>query len=78
MDIDQNIVDDSGTGQDEAHKILRTFCDNGFDGDTERAALALGRDASDIQEMLDAGAEIDDDLVMKIRGIAKEREITID
>jgi hypothetical protein len=78
MDIDQNIVDDSGTDQDEAQTLLRAFCENGFDGDDERAGLALGRPASEIREMIGGDLEIDDDLVMKARGIAQERGIALE
>jgi hypothetical protein len=75
MDIDQNTVDDEGTGQAEAVEMLRAFCDNGFNGDIDQAALALGRTTGDLREMLDGTTEIDDDLVSKLRGIAQERSI---
>ena len=77
MDIDQNIVDDEGTGQDEARETLSAFCEDGFGGDTEKAARALGRPPTEIREMLDGNQQIDDDLLMKIRGIAKERGIGV-
>jgi hypothetical protein len=77
MDIDQNIVDDEGTGQDEAREMLRAFCEDGFGGDTEKAAQALGRPTGEIREMLDRESQVDDDLVMKVRGIAKERGIGV-
>jgi hypothetical protein len=77
MDIDQNIVDDSGTGQDDAQEMLRTFCENGFNGDDTQAGLVLGRPASEIREMIVGDLEIDDDLVMKARGIARERGISL-
>lgn len=78
MDIDQDTIDDAGAPQDDAYEMLRAFCDNGFEGDAERAALALGREASEIHDMLDGNAEIDGDLAMKIRGIAHERGITVE
>jgi len=78
MDIDQNVVDDSGTGQDDAQDMLRAFCENGFDGDDQQAGLVLGRPASEIREMIDGDLEIDDDLAMKARGIAQERGISLD
>jgi hypothetical protein len=77
MDLENNIVDDEGTGQDEAREILQSFCDNGFGGDDGRAGLALGRPASEIREMLSGETAIDDDLVMKARGIAKERGLDL-
>jgi hypothetical protein len=76
MDIDQNAVDNRETGQ-EARDMLRAFCEKGFESDPNRAALALGRNATDIREMLDGVTEIDDDLAMKVRGIARERGISV-
>ena len=78
MDIGQNVVDSEGTDQDEAREILSAFCENGFDGDTEKAAEVLGRRSGDIRSMLDGESSIDDDLAMKIRGIAEERGIEVD
>jgi hypothetical protein len=78
MDIDQNIVDDEGTDQDEARKGLRAFCENGFDGDMEKAAEVLGRRSGDIRAMLSGESQIDDDLAMKFRGIANERGIEVE
>jgi hypothetical protein len=77
MEVESNIVDDRGTGQDQAHEILKAFCDNGFNGDNEKAGLVLGRPPGEIREMLDGGLDIDDDLAMKVRGIAEERGIAL-
>ena len=77
MDINNNIVDDAGTDQDQARDILQAFCNNGFDGDMEKAGLALGRPAGELNEMLDGDTAVDDDLVMKARGIANERGFNI-
>ena len=77
MEVENNIVDDAGTDQDEARELLRAFCDKGFDGDVERAAVALGRPAPALSEMMDGRDEIDDDLVMKLRGISNERGIAV-
>jgi plasmid maintenance system antidote protein VapI len=78
MDLDQNDVDSSGTGQAEARDMLRAFCQNGFEGDENRAAVALGRPGSEIREMLDGQTAIDDDLAAKVRGIARERDFRVD
>jgi len=40
-------------------------------------ALALGRDDDEIGEFLTGENEVDDDLLMKIRGIAQQRHIDI-
>jgi len=77
MEIKENIVDDTGSDQGDARMILREFCDNGFAGDIERAAIALGRPSSELNEMLSGQLEIDDDLVMKLRGISQERGFAV-
>jgi len=77
MEVENNIVDDAGTDQEDARELLRAFCDKGFDGDVERAAVALGRPAPALVEMMDGRDEIDDDLVMKLRGISNERGIAV-
>ena len=77
MEVENNIVDDAGTDQDDARELLRAFCEKGFDGDIERTAVALGRPASSLRELMDGEGEIDDDLVMKLRGISNERGIAV-
>jgi hypothetical protein len=57
---------------------LAQLHDRGFGGDTFMLALALGREEEQIREMLDGNAEMDEDLEMKVRGIAQERNIEID
>ncbi|HSU25830.1 MAG TPA: hypothetical protein VLI65_07610 [Pyrinomonadaceae bacterium] len=73
MDVESNIVDDQETSQADAQEMLKAFCRNGFEGDEEKAGLVLGRPASEIRDMVAGDVDIDDDLVMKMRGIAKER-----
>jgi hypothetical protein len=73
-----HVVDDRGTGQDEAVQILRKLRDRAFAASDEKLALALGRP---VQEVVDwnAGQElIDDDVVMKARGIAMHRGVALD
>jgi hypothetical protein len=77
MEVESNIVDDNGTDQSEARNILQAFRDNGFDGDEEKAGIVLGRPSSEIHDMLSGDLNIDDDLAMKIRGIAEERGIEL-
>jgi hypothetical protein len=59
-------------------ELLKRFCENGFDGSVERAALVLGREAEELQNMISGELEVDEDLEMKIRGIAAERGFDID
>jgi hypothetical protein len=71
-------VDDRGTLQDEAAQILRNLRDRAFQASDERLALALGRPTEEIAAW-NAGEEvIDDDVVMKARGIAMNRGVRIE
>lgn len=78
MNKSENIVDDGGTTQDEARQLLGIFCRDGFDNDLNEAALVLGRPRRELEDFLNGDEEIDDDLIMKVRGIAQERDIEID
>jgi hypothetical protein len=57
---------------------LEQLHDRGFGGDTFMLALALGREEDQIKDILSGVAEMDDDLEIKVRGIAQERNIEID
>lgn len=74
---EENFVDDRGTGQYEALQLLRNLRDRAFDADNGKLALALGRPEDEIRAW-DTGQEvIDDDVVMKARGIALHRGVDI-
>jgi hypothetical protein len=73
MDLGNNTVDDQVTDQAAARDMLDAFCKNGFGGDEQKAAVVLGRPVSELREMLDGQSGVDEDLEMKMRGIAKER-----
>lgn len=66
-------VDDRGTTEGEGRELLIRLRDEAFKGDDEKFAIALGRPIDEITGMLSRGATVDDDVVMKARGIAKER-----
>ena len=74
---DDDSKDMAHTSPDDARQMLKAFCENGFDGSIEAAALALGREDDEIQEMLQGDEQVDEDLVMKLRGIAYQRDIDI-
>lgn len=57
--------------------LLRHYIDNGFESDLDRAAVTLGRTPEELESMLDGEMVVDDDLEMKIRGIADERGIEL-
>jgi hypothetical protein len=71
-------VDDKGTDQDEAQNMLKTLRDQGFDGSDEKFAVALGRTIEQVKAMVGGTEIIDDDVVMKARGIALNRGIAIE
>ena len=71
-------VDDRGTSPGEGREILARVRDEAFEGSEEKFAIALGRPLEELRGMISAGATIDDDVVMKARGIAKERGVEVD
>jgi hypothetical protein len=71
-------VDDKGTDQDEAQNMLKTLREQGFDGSDEKFAVALGRTIEQVKAMVGGTEIIDDDVVMKARGIALNRGIAIE
>jgi hypothetical protein len=73
-------VDDRGTGQAEGRALLKNLRDRGFDASDEKLALALGRPQEEVAAWVgeNEGEPVDDDVVMKARGIAKERGIEIE
>jgi hypothetical protein len=72
-----NPLDSEGTTEEQGRAILRRLRDEGFEADDEKLAVALGRPIEEVQAWTSGGAPIDDDLIMKARGIAKERGIDL-
>ena len=70
-------VDDRGTTQDEAVTILRRLRDKAFDSSNERIAMALGRTENQVEAWFRGTETIDDDVIMKARGIALQRNVDI-
>lgn len=58
--------------------LLRNFCDGGFGGSVSEAAVVLGRTPEELEAMLNGDEPVDDDLEMKIRGVAQERGIGLE
>jgi hypothetical protein len=71
-------IDDRGNNQKHGREMLRSFIDHGFGGSQEQAGLALGWPQDKLEQHLQGELTIDDDLVMKMRGIAKERNFDIE
>jgi hypothetical protein len=75
----EQAVDAEGTTEGQGREMLRRLRDQGFEGDDEKLAVVLGRPVEQVQGWTAEGAEpVDDDIVMKARGIAKERGIEIE
>ena len=73
-----NAVDDQGTSEDEGRALLKRLRDAAFDRSDEKLALALGRPAEEVQGWMSGSEPVDDDVVMKARGIATERGTEIE
>jgi len=61
----------------EPQQCLKTVCEQAFEGDRAKTALALGRTQDEIADMLSGNEPVDADLDMKVHGIAKERGIEL-
>ena len=76
--VSGNAVDDQGTTESEGRALLKHLRDAGFEGSEEKLAIALGRPLDEVQGWMGAAEPVDDDVVMKARGIAKERGVEIE
>ena len=76
--MNENTIDDKETTQEQAHSLLKALCEKGFDGNIGQLAVALGRDTDEVSNFLDGNENIDEDLLMKIRGIAQARDLEIE
>jgi hypothetical protein len=76
----EEAVDDRGTNQSGGRALLKNLRDSGFDSSDEKLAVALGRPVEEVTAWMgdNEGEPVDDDVVMKARGIAKERGINIE
>jgi hypothetical protein len=77
-DNEVNEVDDRGTSESEGRALLKRLRDTGFAGSDEQLAVALGRPVEEVEGWMDGAEPVDDDVVMKARGIAKERNLEIE
>ena len=75
--VEEQQVDDKGTDQEEAKRMLTALRDRGFDADNEKFAIALGRSIEQVAAFIEGRETIDDDVVMKARGIALNRGIEV-
>ena len=76
--IGSDSLDDQGTNQTEGRAIMRRLRDNAFDGSDEQLALALGRPVEEVEGWTGGAEPVDDDVLMKARGIAQERGVELE
>ena len=74
----QDPVDDRGTNQSEGRALLKKLRDVGFGASDEQLAVALGRPLEEVEGWTGGAAPVDDDVIMKARGIAEQRGIEIE
>jgi len=77
MDLGTEKATESTQAIGSAKEAMEHLLERGFGGDKFMFALALGRTEEQIDGMLSGEEEIDEDLEMKVRGIAQERNIDI-
>lgn len=70
-------VDSQGTDAERARAIIREVRDKGFSGSDEKLAVVLGRPTAEVTALISGDETVDDDVVMKVRGIAQQRGIEI-
>ena len=73
-----NPVDDRGTDAAGGLALLRRLRDNGFESDNEKFAVVLGRPVKEVEDWMQGAEAPDDDIIMKARGIARDRGIEIE
>ena len=71
-------VDDRGTTQAEGRELLKRLRDNGFESSDAKLAVALGRPVEQVEAWTGGTEPVDDDVIMKARGIAQDRNIEIE
>jgi len=76
--LGEHYVDDRGTGQDKASQILVNLRDRAFEASDEKLALALGRPPEEVAAWNTGAEVIDDDVIMKARGIAMHRGVNVE
>ena len=78
LERNANALDDRGTDNAAGLALLKRLRDEGFDSDDERLAVALGRPVEEVQSWMRGEGQLDDDIIIKARGIAQERGIEIE
>ena len=58
--------------------MLQILRDRLFEGSNEKTGQAMGYPEEQIGDILNGNSPIDDDFLMKMRGIAKERGVNLE
>ncbi|HEY0080361.1 MAG TPA: hypothetical protein VGB73_17255 [Pyrinomonadaceae bacterium] len=74
----EEALDDRGLDETGGLALLKRLRDQGFEADDEKFAVALGRPVEEVAAWMQGAEPPDDDIIMKARGIAKERAIEIE
>ena len=76
--ISSDALDDQGTNQTEGRAIIKRLRDKAFDEDDAQLAVALGRPVEEVEGWTGGAETVDDDVLMKVRGIARERGVEVE
>ena len=76
--IGSDSLDDQGTNQTEGRAIIKRLRDKAFDASDEQLALALGRPVEEVEGWTGGAEPVDDDVLMKARGIAQQRGVEVE
>ena len=74
----ENALDDRGTDTAGGLALLKRLRDSGFEGDDLKFSVVLGRPVEEVEAWMAGSEPPDDDIIMKARGIARERGIEIE
>ena len=75
--MQNNVLDDRGTTPEAASELLQKLLSDNFDDEIDLLAEALGRPTSEIEGFINGHQQIDEDLLMKMRGLEHERELKL-
>ena len=64
--------------QSDAVQMLTALRDRAFESSDEKLALALGRPTEEVEAWRTGSAPIDEDALIKVKGIAMQRGVQID
>ena len=78
LENQQDALDDRGTDTAGGLALLRRLRDAGFESDDLKFSVALGRPVEEVEAWMAGSEPPDDDIIMKARGIARERGLEIE